>query len=555
MKTSLKDKVEVKCFVLMAEVGFLRRRPELQLLCREAQGTTERAITPALVQKLLPGLHEMACRNLIRACHALDLCTLPGTLRPAGLHAAATGEVQEPEQGRYLVWIVHHPVTGTRVLHIERDGDGSKPPGATALPFVPETGRIWTSAADLSQRFVLRKFLCEDGGRIMAHPLAASPCAAAWDIDFLDRSNLFRFEGNLLGLPKQKAIAHAGEPVDGFDYDGVARDWARGRHEALWDPARRKLAVPFLDLTDGELQAFVSDLPVEEPEFRGHRFPRTELKAVPLMPRTPEAARKWSLARLARRLGKQQLYRGPGEVRRLFAAVVRDTPLEPFSPSLPAHEALVGMAGEFGADPWLFRAPVDLSPHEVPAEFLRELTVGIEPASNPLGADQDGRILFGLNEPRVMNELVLRLAPKKEAAQAVLICDRYVRGTENLKALELFCSALRQAAPDAKILVLTRRDLEDTGQSDHIERITGLKPRFLEDVYGPKGQPHSRYVLVRPRAGQAYAWSMTDSPLNLRIPSSGGAADQPLPGPELHAFRLDLDQVPGKIRRVFGEMR
>ena len=61
-----------------------------------------------------------------------------------------------------------------------------------------------------------------------------------------------------------------------------------------------------------------------------------------------------------------------------------------------------------------------------------------------------------------------------EVPKDVLLCDRYVRGRQNLIALGLFVDALRAAAPGARLDVWTRANGADF---DKIGALTSRAPR------------------------------------------------------------------------------
>ena len=131
-----------------------------------------------------------------------------------------------------------------------------------------------------------------------------------------------------------------------------------------------------------------------------------------------------------------------------------------------------------------------------------------------------------------------------EAPQEVLLCDRYVRGQQNLVALRLFIEALKVSAPRAQLEVWTR---DDGGNLEQLEALTGCRPRAYRDVFG-RGHPHDRYVLVRPRSSEAFGWHLTNSPLHARADVDDAGPETPLRWKDLAGSRVVPDSLEPALR-------
>ena len=95
MKTTLEDKVTLRKVAAFAEVAMLEPRPELQRICRAAEGGV---LSPDRIEAVLPGLSETARRNLTTYCRYLGLFDDAGRLTSAGRHCVQTGEAPSLEQ-------------------------------------------------------------------------------------------------------------------------------------------------------------------------------------------------------------------------------------------------------------------------------------------------------------------------------------------------------------------------------------------------------------------------------------------------------------------------
>ena len=143
-----------------------------------------------------------------------------------------------------------------------------------------------------------------------------------------------------------------------------------------------------------------------------------------------------------------------------------------------------------------------------------------------------------------MRELVDRLL-SGVAARRVLLCDRYVRGDDNLDALKLLVAALRAAAPNAAVDVWTRDEEADLKK---VQAITGVAPRSYREVFG-RNLPHDRYLLVLPGQGQGFGWHMSNSPIHARADVKGAGPETPLRWKDLAATRVSADELEPALRQ------
>jgi hypothetical protein len=250
------------------------------------------------------------------------------------------------------------------------------------------------------------------------------------------------------------------------------------------------------------------------------------------------------MSRLQRYLTTQRRYRSRGAVRQLFVDLTEDTPLEAHKPVLPRHQELVAADAvtEDAALYWSLVAPVDLSPFAAQVDDIEPLRVGIADTSQHRTDVGLVRVPYrgGWSMKRFVEALLAGATP-----QAMLLCDRYVRGRENLIALRLFVEAVRVVAPDLRLEVWTR---EEDANFPVIETATGHRPRAYRERFG-RAHPHDRYVLIRPQSGDAFGWHLTNSPLHARSDVDEPGPQTPLRWKDLAGSHVTADSLEPALRR------
>jgi hypothetical protein len=561
MRTELTDDAQVDRYAVLAELAWQQRRPELGILCRTARDAEGR-ITAAMVQQALPGLTEVGAENVVRRCQELSLCDRSGTLTRLGMEAADTGEAPVPEQGVYDVWVARHPLLGSRVLHVERltyfsrDGRFSFE-DITPMPITPDRDQILTSAVDQNSRFTLRAFPSNHGSAAAMPRKTGARCKIMWTLDWTPPgASGFRLEGHVDTGGGQRPLRHEPESVD-VDLWRLMDTWAYGplHPHGRWLTQYRRLAVPFTKLSEQEQESFKKDLAVGEVEVPGFgRWRDVRLTDVPICPETPAEATQWAMSRMDRRLRGEAHFTRQA-IRRLFADLTEETPLEPFRPTLPDHDSLLASYEDQPQVFWRLAAAVDLSPLPPAPDELATMTITPDPAEDgteeaPAPSDGVVRVPYpGGNWS--MQMLCDRLTGREQIRRALLV-DRYVRGSDNLDTLRLLLAALANHATSS-LDVWTGSDVDDDTLTN-IERITQRRPRRYRDVFGRSGHPHDRYLVLVPDRGAPFAWQMSNSPLHARALSGSRISPDADVSPaavlrwrDLTATRLSAGQLPGRI--------
>ena len=143
---------------------------------------------------------------------------------------------------------------------------------------------------------------------------------------------------------------------------------------------------------------------------------------------------------------------------------------------------------------------------------------------------------------RSMKQLVALLTGQA-VPTAFLLCDRYVRGTRNLRALRLLTAALRELNPAIRIDIWTG---EEDNEFPAVEAITGRQPRGYDEVFG-REHPHDRYVVFVDATGGAWGWHLSNSPLHAVVGSDSTPIDEMLRWKDLVASR----QSPAELSAAF----
>ena len=144
---------------------------------------------------------------------------------------------------------------------------------------------------------------------------------------------------------------------------------------------------------------------------------------------------------------------------------------------------------------------------------------------------------------RFVDQLLGGVAPRR-----VLLCDRYVRGERNLESLALLVAALRQIDDALALEVWTERDGADFKR---IESLTGARPLGYADTFGG-GAPHDRYILVRTRRGEDFAWQLSNSPLHARAIGSSASPESELRWRDCAGTRLRPEQLDPRLSSWFS---
>ncbi len=550
MRVVLTTEIPVSRVAVFAEMAWMERRPELGLLCRAAREHGNR-ITPAVVQSALPGLSDAGANNVIAWCKMLGLCDGRGGLTALGEDVADADEAPVPEQGVYGLWLAQHPVFGRRVLAVERlaSNRDQRFESIEPLPVEPDRGKVFRSVLDGKERFMVRDLPTNHGqpGGLIGDTRAT--CRFRWTLDFDQARDQWQLDGMIEaphgnGKHAMRPMQHEPES-DGLDLWNLASTWATGPLSALgrWQAGERRLAVAFEGLTEGELDTFRKTLALRRVEIPGKGvYENVTLEEVPVGPASAQDAQRWAMARFDRHLAAKPGYRSRAEVREQFAQLTEDTPLEAFAPTLPSHDDLLSQASKDPERFWSLAAPVDLSPFPAATDDLGPLRIG-SPA--PIAASEPPGVIRipyrgGWSMRKLVDRLLFGVAPRR-----VLLCDRYVRGDDNLDALKLLVAALRAAAPNVAVDVWTS---DEEAAFKRIQAITDTSPRSYREVFG-RSLPHDRYLLVLPGQGQGFGWHMSNSPIHARSDVKSAGPETPLRWKDLAATRVSGDELEPALRQ------
>lgn len=550
MRCVLTTDIPVSRVAAFAEMAWMVRRPELGLLCRTAREHGNR-ITTAVVQSALPGLPDAGASNVIAWCKVLGLCDARGGLMALGEDVADSDEAPEPEQGVYGMWLAEHPVLGRRVLAVERLASNRDHRFESIEPLTidPDRGKVFRSVLNGKERFMVRDLPTNHGqpGGLVGDTRAT--CRLRWTLDFDQARDQWQLDG-VIEAPQGNG-KHAMRPMqhepesDGLDLWNLASTWATGPLSSVgrWQAGERRLAVAFNSLAEADLDSFRKTVTLRRVEIPGKgAYDSVTLEDVPVGPASAQDAQRWAMARLQRHLSVKPGYRSRAEVREQFAQLTEDTALEVFAPTLPSHDDLLLQASKDPERFWSLAAPVDLSPFPAASDELGPLRIG-SPA--PIAATEAPGVVRvpyrgGWSMRKLVDRFLSGVAPRR-----VLLCDRYVRGEDNLDMLKLLVAALRAAAPNVAVDVWTG---DEDADFKKIQAITSASPRSYREMFG-RSLPHDRYLLVLPSQGHGFGWHMSNSPLHARTDVKSGGPDTPLRWKDLMATRVSADELEPALRQ------
>lgn len=553
MKAVLTTDIAVHRVSLFAEMAWLERRPELGLLCRAACEQGHR-LSEAIVQSVLPGLSEAGASNVIRWCETLGLCDRHAGLTSLGQDVAETDEAPVPEQGVYRLWLARHPVIGSRVLAVERLSSTRHPSfkDIGPLPFEPDLGRTFESVTDSKERFIVRglpRNHDDAPGGLVEHTPAQ--CRLRWTLDFDNDTDTWILDGFIdapvgRGHHENRQIQHEPES-DGLDLWRLAETWGTGplTEHGHWRADDRRLEVAFAGLGAAEIADFKKRLRLESAQVPGKgTYRNVDLEDVPIAPATDRDAQQWAMARFARALHETPAFRSRSQARSLFAELVEDTPLERHRPVLPSHDDLLESLAERRDQFWGLAAAVDLAPRPVSPEDLDSFQCGVSAPAALAEPASTGIVRIPYRGGWSMRQLVDRLFAGSSPGR-VLLCDRYVRGDGNLRALEVLVEAVRAAAEKVDIEVWTS---DEEADFDRIRALTGCAPRSYREVFG-RATPHDRYLVVRARDGEPFGWHLSNSPLHARADVASPNPGTPLRWRDFLGTRVAAEQLEPALRQ------
>lgn len=545
MRTVLTKELPVERLAVFAEMARLERRPELQLLCLQARAANGR-LTTAAVQAVLPGLSDVGCQNVVAACQSLRLCDSGGSLTALGESVADSGDAPVPEQGVYDLWLTAHPLLGQRLLHAERlaatrdhHADAMQP-----LPIAPDRDVTFVSAVDSQQRMIVRDLPTNHGRPCCLRAASRSHGRLTWRLDFAAYTTAWQFDGQIEGDHLARP-AHLSPQDHHIDLRALANHWGSGPLQAhgRWSPADQCLAVAVGTVTAEEQDLFQKTIDLPAVEVPGvDTFADVTLEAISIGPQTLSDAKVWAKGRLLRALHQRPDARSRGAIRALFGDLVEDTPLRRWDPELPSHTDLMAAAAANTALWWSLRAAVDLAPQPVRAEELAEFRLSTTAAPSRSVTKLAFALPYrhGSSMQQVVGLLLDGAVPKH-----LLLCDRYVRGADNLAMLQVFVDALRAFCPAATVEVWSGEEEFDVKV---VHKIAGGPARTYRTVFG-SDWPHDRFVAVRPQTGIGFAWNLTNSPLHARADIEAPTPTTALRWKDLAAVRLAPEQLQPAMNR------
>ncbi|TNE43164.1 MAG: hypothetical protein EP343_34725 [Deltaproteobacteria bacterium] len=503
-------------------------------------------------------MSHVGAKNIIEWCSSLNLCDNRGHLQKLGEDTAETDEAPVPEQGVFEVWAAQHPLFGSRWLHVERitSQTDHRFEHLESLPLYPDIGNSWQSVIDPTKRYVLRGLPSQSMEVQCFRGVTNSSCRIRWSFDFTEGTNQWQMEGALDPERKLRAIQHNPESVP-LDLWKLFERWASWHlaEKGQWNTEQHYMAVSFAELTEDAQETFVQNFSILELEVPGYgSYANVEFQNVPIGPNSESDASQWAVARLTRRIKEDRRYRTRNDVRRYFVELVEGTPLELFQPSLPSHTELLDEFSGLGEMFWSLAAPVDLAPFVPGAQELASLTIGSNSQLSYEGQNREEAIVRIPHRGEwSMHDLVARLLNGAKPYR-VLLCDRYIRGGDNLATLQLLFDTIKKLHSTARLEIVTEPEGKKGGNLSSIEKIIGSSPRTYHDMFGSNrnNRPHARYFLIDEGNGEGVCWQMDNSPLDSRPNNSNQVSPRtPLRWRDFGAFQLDKSELPLDLGRWF----
>lgn len=550
MRASLRCEVPIRHLFIHAEIGWVESRPELGDLCREAQ-RGDGLVNNVLVLGLFPGLAEAGAANVLRWVRSLGLCNDSGELTRMGLRAAESDRVAVPEEGVFSVWYLEHPLTGPWLLHIRRERMDWSRWGQEELCELPSgfprDKGAWRSVIEKDTEFHVYDVVAPEGEvPVCAMGSEEKRAELIWDLDFVAGTNRWHLAG------AEREFETPGESRDGLDLSALFGRWVAETRDALgsWDRGKRRLLVRPGQLSEPERATFraARDFPCVQVPSAGE-YRDVHVLDIPLAPPSDPEATAWARQLLDHRAAHGECLTWP-EIRQEFGRIVHGSPLDEYEVVLPSADDLLTEQHRAGnrAAYWRLASVLDLAPLPVPDWQCGELRL-TKGQARGVARNAPDRIAIRMGERAAVAAVLAQFLAGAQPSRVVL-CDRYVRGDSNLRALAVFCRALQESSPGCRLEVVTLA--RDTARRT-VEQ--GIAPVFrtYEEVFGPGGKAlHDRYLLVHAGSGHPFIWWMSNSLLDVSLPEQ---ADPHTPGVwrELLANRCTLQEVSPALSRLAGE--
>ena len=373
MKITLERDARIVCLdVLMDMSKKSDKRADLVAVAKRARELggkiTPRAVCTDLINR--PDAIAAGERILIR-CRDIGILDNKYRLTGDGNMAAEEECVFIPERGVYRVWFTQDPLVPQKFLRYERKNDGSLIGDVLSTPPKNSKGRpkkkgkidktpMWVQ--DLSGKElhvygtdeVVRIENVEAKCRIVTDP----PPRLSVNV------SVEQFESIEVSLTSKKWKVDSAIDAPPLSFDDIWNNLLGNKMARYW--ISNFLELNYDDLNEQEKLSFLRNIVIDKPTIEGYgTFARTELKQIPISPRTRQDAGKWADFLFEHSINE---YLSRDSYRSKFDETKQKPAFYKFSDelNLPEQQALARKVrkenNQLPREFWYLQAPLDLLP-------------------------------------------------------------------------------------------------------------------------------------------------------------------------------------------------
>ena len=330
MKSFLSTAVNIKKITVFADLALWSKREDIRGLCQQIE--QDKGVNYGNISSLLPGFSQRALKNIIE--HLQDQKILYYSheeqtllLSKKGRYCARTGLAPIFERGIYSFWVTEHDITGTLLLHFERQSQSHASVALQPLPswfFKIDKKRQHHSVVN-QDIFSVEKFITHAKNRHVSCQIEnAGMLKLQWNIDHDSNENELILQGKLNIHGKKEAIRHQLPRKAEADISQLLLSIPN------WDSHNAQLNIS-LDSASFKAEypeSFRRNLDIDPFEFQEKSDYSLKLRQANIGPQTEEDAQRWGLQLLQYQMQQHPMYFQPKTLEQEWKSLTQGTPLE-----------------------------------------------------------------------------------------------------------------------------------------------------------------------------------------------------------------------------------
>ena len=328
MKIFISSAVQIRKITVFASLALWSKREDIKLLCQQIE--QDNGVNFAHLSTLLPSFSQRALQNIIQHLQDQKLLyfnhEIQGLqLSKRGKYCARVGLAPTFEQGLYSFWVAEHDITGTLILHFERQSNSPYSNKLTPLPsWFARIDRKRQHRSDLSQDiFSVEKFITHNrNANVSCQIEQAGTLQLQWNIDRSSNQNELLLKGKLNINGKKEALRCQLPEKSSDDVEQLLLSIPD------WNEHKNQIDVEINSSFQVEYpENFQRDFSVKHFQFQNKSIYELELQQASIGPKTRHDAQQWGLQLLQHHLRKHPMYFQPQTLREQWNSLTQNTPL------------------------------------------------------------------------------------------------------------------------------------------------------------------------------------------------------------------------------------